>query len=49
MAQRQFIRCLSTNVLKIDRKGYVPRRALLYVPGANQKMLNKATKIKVRY
>ena len=31
-----------------DLVKYVPRRALLYVPGSNQKMLDKVPNIKVR-
>uniref|UniRef100_A0A914Z2V9 Citramalyl-CoA lyase, mitochondrial n=1 Tax=Panagrolaimus superbus TaxID=310955 RepID=A0A914Z2V9_9BILA len=47
MFSKIFTRNLSTNVMKIDRKGYIPRRALLYVPGSNEKMLTKVPTIKV--
>lgn len=35
------------NVLNTNRKGYIPRRALLYLPGSSQKMLDKAPDIEV--
>uniref|UniRef100_A0A7E4W307 Citramalyl-CoA lyase, mitochondrial n=1 Tax=Panagrellus redivivus TaxID=6233 RepID=A0A7E4W307_PANRE len=44
---RSAIRAFSTNVTKTDRKGFVPRRALLYVPGSSEKVLAKVPKIKV--
>ena len=47
MIHKLIARTFATNPTKLDRKGYIPRRALLYVPGSSEKMLAKVPTIKV--